>query len=107
MKSTGFFHLKNVLRNFDWLGWVARLFVIRSSGRLQLTYPTVSRAIRLVSALSRLIIKLYVSVSVVFIAFRTSLTRVTDLVTASKDHSVGVYRLGPPSHGFTEYSEVR
>ena len=29
------------------------------------------------------------------------------LVTASKDQSVGVYRLGPPSHGVTEYGEIR
>lgn len=30
-----------------------------------------------------------------------------DLVTASKDHSVGVFKLGPPSHGVTEYGEIR
>ena len=30
-----------------------------------------------------------------------------DLVTASKDQSVGVYKLGPPSHGVTEYGEIR
>lgn len=29
------------------------------------------------------------------------------LVTASKDHSVGVFKLGPPSHGVTEYGEIR
>ncbi|XP_046840186.1 uncharacterized protein LOC124434345 isoform X2 [Xenia sp. Carnegie-2017] len=29
------------------------------------------------------------------------------IVTASKDRSVGVYRLGGPSHGYTEYKEVR
>lgn len=29
------------------------------------------------------------------------------IVTASKDRSVGVYRLGGPSHGSTEYKEVR
>lgn len=28
------------------------------------------------------------------------------LVTASKDRSVGVLRLGAPNHGFTEYSEL-
>ncbi|RMX52814.1 hypothetical protein pdam_00012212, partial [Pocillopora damicornis] len=28
------------------------------------------------------------------------------LVTASKDHSVGVFKLGPPSHGVTEYGEI-
>ena len=29
------------------------------------------------------------------------------IITASKDRSVGVYRLGGPSHGSTEYKEVR
>lgn len=29
-----------------------------------------------------------------------------DLVTASKDRSVGVYRLGPPNHGVTECGEL-
>lgn len=29
------------------------------------------------------------------------------LVTASKDQTVGVYRMGPPSHGITEYGEIR
>jgi len=29
------------------------------------------------------------------------------LVTASKDQTVGVYRLGPPSHGAVEYGEIR
>ncbi|KAG8242415.1 hypothetical protein J6590_066918 [Homalodisca vitripennis] len=28
------------------------------------------------------------------------------LITASKDRSVGVLRLGAPSHGWTEYSEL-
>lgn len=30
----------------------------------------------------------------------------TDLITASKDRSVGVLRLGAPNHGWTEYSEL-
>ena len=36
-----------------------------------------------------------------------SLTINPDIVTASKDRSVGIYRLGGPSHGCTEYKEVR
>ena len=29
-----------------------------------------------------------------------------DIVTASKDQSVGVLLLGSPNHGFTEYTEL-
>lgn len=28
------------------------------------------------------------------------------LITASKDRSVGILRLGAPNHGWTEYSEL-
>lgn len=38
--------------------------------------------------------------------FFNSNKKKTDLVTASKDRSVGVLRLGAPNHGFTEYSEL-
>ena len=36
-----------------------------------------------------------------------NITFLIDLVTASKDQTVGVYRMGPPSHGITEYGEIR
>ena len=41
------------------------------------------------------------------IIFLTSRFTSIVIVTASKDRSVGVYRLGGPSHGCTEYKEVR
>lgn len=30
----------------------------------------------------------------------------SDLVTASKDKTVGILKLGAPNHGWTEYSEL-